>query len=57
MFQFLLVQFVSLMSNMQDINPAYIDLVKILTGSIAWIGGLTFYMWQRERRKTAEVRI
>jgi hypothetical protein len=42
---------------MKDINPAYMDVVKIFAGSIAWIGGLTLYMWQRERRKTAEVRI
>ena len=57
MLHFLLVQFASIMSNMKDINPAYMDVVKIFAGSIAWIGGLTLYMWQRERRKTAEVRI
>jgi hypothetical protein len=56
MHQFLFTQFASMMNNMKDINPAYLDLVKIFTGSIAWIGGLTFYMWRRERLKTAEAR-
>ena len=56
MHQFLFTQFASMINNMKDINPAYLDLVKIFAGSIAWIGGLTFYMWRRERLITAEAR-
>ena len=34
-------------------DPAYMDIVKIFAGSIGWIGGLTLYMWVREKKKEA----
>lgn len=37
-----------LFSNM---DPAYADMVKMLTGTTAWIGGLTWFMWAREKKK------
>ncbi len=35
------------------IDPAYMDIVKIFAGSIGWVGGLTLYMWIREKKKEA----
>jgi hypothetical protein len=40
-----------------SIDPAYMDIIKIFAGSIGWIGILTLYMWLRERRKVAVVKI
>ena len=36
------------------INPAYLDIVKIFAGAFLWIGGLTAYMWWREKNKHTE---
>jgi hypothetical protein len=36
-----------------NMDPAYMDLVKIFAGSMGWIGSLTMYMWIREKRKEA----
>ncbi len=33
------------------INPAVIEIFKILIVSTGWIGGLAFYMWRREKNK------
>ena len=32
-------------------NPAYADLVKIFVGTFGWIGGLTLFMWLRDKHK------
>jgi hypothetical protein len=56
MYHFLFVQLASFVSHIQGINPAYLDVVKIFVGSIAWVGGLTFFMWWREKHKNTEVR-
>jgi C4-dicarboxylate transporter len=32
-------------------DPAYADLVKLLVGTTSWIGGLTLFMWVREKKK------
>ena len=45
----------SLVYQFQDMNPAYLELVKIFVGSIGWIGGLTLFMWWREKNKKAIV--
>ena len=34
-----------------SMDPAYIDILKIFAGSIGWVGGLTIYMWLREKRR------
>jgi len=34
-----------------EIDPAYIDIIKIFAGSIGWIGSLTIFMWWKEKRK------
>jgi hypothetical protein len=46
--------FIKAISLFMNIDPAYLDLVKIFAGSIGWIGGLTMFMWIRERRREAE---
>ncbi len=50
----LLIEFLSsaryLITNM---DPAYVDLMKIFAGSVGWIGGLTLFMWFKEKRKNA----
>ncbi|HTQ66266.1 MAG TPA: hypothetical protein VMI12_15820 [Puia sp.] len=32
-------------------DQSYLDILKIFIGSIGWIGGLTLYMWRREKKK------
>jgi hypothetical protein len=32
-------------------NPAFIDILKVVVGSTAWIGSLVIYMYLRERRQ------
>jgi hypothetical protein len=56
MYYFLFVSLASMMSNIHEINPAYLDLAKIIVGSVGWIGGLTLFMWFREKRKMIEAR-
>jgi hypothetical protein len=56
MYHFLFVQLASFVSHIQEINPAYLDLLKIFVGSIAWIGGLTLFMWRREKHKNSAIR-
>ena len=34
-----------------SMDPAYMDILKIFAGSIGWIGGLTIYMWLKEKRR------
>jgi len=45
----------TLLLTIQDIfsgmNPAYADLLRIVVGTTAWIGGLTLFMWVREKKK------
>lgn len=45
--------FLSIRDFYYTIDPAYMDIVKILAGSIGWIGGLTLFMWIREKKKEA----
>jgi hypothetical protein len=56
MYYFLFLPLVSVMNNFKDLNPAYLDLAKILVGTVGWIGSLTLYMWIREQRKMVGVR-
>lgn len=59
MIDFLTLIFVSLFMQVQQfftaMDPAYLDLIKIFTGCIGWIGGLTLFVWWKERHKTARV--
>jgi hypothetical protein len=34
-----------------NMDSAYLDIVKIFAGSIGWIGGLSFFMWWKDRNK------
>jgi hypothetical protein len=34
------------------INPVVIEILKIFSVSIGWIGGLAFFMWKRDQNKT-----
>ncbi len=38
-------------------NPVYLDLIKMFAGCIGWIGGLTLFMYMREKKKAATVAI
>jgi hypothetical protein len=51
---YLVYFFVKVLSFFVNMDPAYLDLVKIFAGSIGWIGGLTMFMWIREKKKEAE---
>jgi hypothetical protein len=31
-------------------NPAYLDLLKMVGGSLLWFGGLMGFMYQRQRK-------
>jgi len=33
------------------IDSAYLEFLKIITGSLGWVGGLTLFMWMKERNK------
>ena len=52
---FLPLEFFPLLSIAEHIftgmNPAVADILRILTGTTAWIGGLTLFMWIREKKK------
>jgi hypothetical protein len=52
MHHLLFVNIASILGHWQ-VNPAYMDIVKILVGSIAWIGGLTGFMWWREKQRSS----
>jgi hypothetical protein len=45
----------SLLVKIQDffthLDGPYIDLFKILAGCIGWIGGLTLFMWWKEKKQ------
>ena len=45
--------FIQLRQLITGMDPAYLDIVKIFAGSIGWIGGLTLFMWIREKKKLA----
>ena len=46
--------FIKVFNLFVNMDPAYLDLVKIFAGCIGWIGGLSLFMWVRERKKEAE---
>jgi len=48
-----LVSVVSFVKTLPASNPAYLDLIKVLVGSVTWIGGLLGYMYWRERNLKA----
>lgn len=52
---FFLFEFSPLLSIAQhlftNMNPAVADILRILVGTTAWIGGLTLFMWIREKKK------
>jgi len=52
---FLISLFIQIRDLVLNMDPAYMDLFKIFAGSIGWIGGLTLYMWIREKRKQAKL--
>ncbi len=49
----LLISFIHFWHYFSAIDPAYLDFVKIFAGTIGWIGGLTLFMWIREKQKTS----
>jgi hypothetical protein len=40
---------------MSDISPTTVTILQILAGSIGWIGGLTLFVWWKEKKKLAQV--
>ena len=53
MFSSLLISFIHFWYSISAIDPAYIDILKIFAGSVGWIGGLTLFMWIREKQKNS----
>jgi len=54
--QFLIFCLISSIKSLPANSPAYLDILKVLVGSTAWIGGLVGYMYWREKKmKTASV--
>ena len=51
MFLSLLISFIHFLYSFSAIDPAYLDILKIFAGSIGWIGGLTLFVWIREKQK------
>jgi hypothetical protein len=52
----LLIEFLSSVKYLTaNLDPAYLDIIKIFAGSTGWIGGLTLFMWFKEKRKHAVV--
>jgi len=47
------ISFVSFVKTLPASNPAYMDLIKVLVGSVTWIGGLLGYMYWREKNLKA----
>lgn len=39
--------------NLPANNPAYLDILKVVVGSITWIGGLVGYVYWREKNLKA----
>jgi hypothetical protein len=55
--QFLISTLISFINSLPADNPAYLDILKLVVGSIGWIGGLGIYMYWRERKlKTAVIK-
>jgi hypothetical protein len=47
--QYLFFQLIYLMKNFPLENPALVDILKLVIGSIVWIGGLAWFMYHREK--------
>lgn len=46
--------FVSIINSLPATNPAYLDLAKLVVGSILWFGGLVGFMyWKQHKLKPA----
>jgi|GEM_PF-5746350 hypothetical protein len=53
MFSYLASFIVEIKQLNQSADPAYLDVVKMVVGITGWVGGLTLYMWIRDRRRRA----
>jgi hypothetical protein len=53
LFIYSLISVVSFVKTLPANNPAYMDLVKVVVGSISWIGGLLGYLYYREKNLKA----
>ena len=51
MYIFLVSVFAQLSSLISNLDPAYFDILKIFAGCIGWIGGLTLFVWWKEKKK------
>ena len=38
----------------RDFGPAAAEILKIVLTTSLWIGGLTYFMWKREKRRLAQ---
>jgi len=47
---YLFFSLVSFLKSLPYDNPALIDIVKVVTGSTLWIGGILAYIYWRERK-------
>jgi hypothetical protein len=51
--QFLTYSLVSFLKSLPENNPAYLDILKLVIGSTAWIGGLAGFVYYREKKLKA----
>jgi hypothetical protein len=40
---------------LSNAEPGYADVFRIIIGSSAWIGGLAYFMWRRDKKKEMKV--
>lgn len=47
--------FVTFFKSLLSDNPALLDILKVIIGSSAWIGGMVVYMYLRDKKLKAAV--
>ena len=51
---FLFLTFISFVKSLPLDNPAFLDILKVVIGSTAWIGSMVAYVyWREQKLKTA----
>ncbi len=53
--QFLIFSLISFIKTLPENNPAYLDILKLVVGGSAWIGGLAGFVYYRDKKLKAAV--
>jgi hypothetical protein len=53
--QFIVYSLVSFVKSLPENNPAYLDILKMVVGITAWIGGLTAFVYYRSKKLKSAV--